>query len=185
MCNYLMCRRFGLSLAPPSEFEAGGLVTADSVCVLEGFVVVKTCVGPREVDLEFVAVHITDQANLDKTALCDLGCTLDFVRKHLVCRGLRVPCFDQHRRPVSCRVVVHSKVEIPPRCEFLVSSCVKEGELPSDVCVVDPTKSLFEKSDMRCCSLMNNLWDPLCPRCGRSVSYTNFPGHILECRRSE
>ena len=109
---------------------------------------VKTCVGPREVDLEFVAVYITDQANLDKTALCDLGCILDFVRKHLVSRGLIVPCFDQHRRPVSCRVVVHNKVEIPPRCEFLVCSCVREGELPSDVCVVDPTESLFEKSGL-------------------------------------
>ena len=28
---------------------------------------------------------------------------------------------------------------------------------------------------------MNNFWDPLCPRCGRSVSYTDFPGHVLGC----
>ena len=147
--SYQVCRRLGLSLAPPSDFEVGRLVTADgSVCVVEGSVVVKTWVGPWELDLEFVVAHITDQAILGMTALCDLGCTLDFVRKHLVCRGLRVPCFDQHRRPVSCRVVVHSKVEIPPRCEFLVRSCVGEGEVPSGVCVVDPNESLFERSGL-------------------------------------
>ena len=28
---------------------------------------------------------------------------------------------------------------------------------------------------------MNNFWDPLCPRCGRSVCYTDFPGHVLGC----
>ena len=34
------------------------------------------------------------------------------------------------------------------------------------------------------CSLfqiMNNFWDPLYPRCGKSVSYTHFPGHVLGC----
>ena len=32
--SYQVCRRLGLSLAPPSEFEAGRLVTAESsVCV--------------------------------------------------------------------------------------------------------------------------------------------------------
>ena len=70
--------------------------------------------------------HITDKAILGMPALCDLGCTLHFVRKHLVCRGLRVPYFDQNRKPVSYKVV-HNKVEIPPRCNFLVRSCVKEG----------------------------------------------------------
>ena len=48
------------------------------------------------------------------------------MRKHLVCRGLKVPCFDKNRKPVSCRVLTHSKVEIPPRCESLVRY-VKEG----------------------------------------------------------
>ena len=47
-----MCRWLGLSLAPPSEFGAGRLVTTDGgVCVVQGSVVVKTWVGPWEVDL--------------------------------------------------------------------------------------------------------------------------------------
>ena len=28
---------------------------------------------------------------------------------------------------------------------------------------------------------MNNFWDSLCLWCGRSVSYTDFPGHVLGC----
>ena len=92
--SYQVCRRLGLSLAPPSEFEACRLVTADgSVYVVEGSVVVQTWVCPREVDLEFVVAFMTDQVILGMSALCDLGFNLSSIFKFRIYLNFQIDSY--------------------------------------------------------------------------------------------
>ena len=100
------------------------LVTADgNSCDVEGSVVLKVAIGKEIFDLEFVVANVTDQAILGMPALSHLGCTLDFSRNSLMCRDIRIPCFDQSRVPVICKTVIRETVVVPPRWVLCVESC--------------------------------------------------------------
>ena len=122
------------------------LVTTDgSSCEVEGSVVLKVAIGMEIFDLEFVVANVTDQAILGMPALSHLGCTLDFSRNSLMCRDIRIPCFDQSRIPVICNAVIRETVVVPPRLEFCVWSLAKVDDLVKGDFFVDPVESLIDK----------------------------------------
>ena len=80
---------------------------------------------------------------LGMPALSHFGCTLDFSRNSLMCRDIRIPCFDQSRVPVVCKAVIRETVVVPPRCEFCVWSRAKVDDRVEGDFFVDPVESLM------------------------------------------